>query len=339
MLGHSIFFNRTMRTITTAFGSLFASIVVARYNYNTTPWTEQERFLLKLMYGQKEKFVQALQGDPTNSEKTQVSLPLMAYNFLGLEYDPKRKQQTTIQNYNVNPSGQLISQYVPVPYNFHYQVYIYVRNIIEGEQILEQILPFFTPGYTLTVNMVPAMGITQAIPVNLNSITYENDSEGVRTTDTRYILWTLDFTVMGSLYGPISTGGGLIKEAITNIYNWSKTDGKSLVLLMNPNSGNGNFIPGEIIFQGQTPQSSNASAIVQDWSNTTNRLLITDAQGLFYTNNLLQGSQSGSTRTIQNYEIIPQIVETIDITPIPPTANIGTPYTYDIDKTFYDTAI
>ena len=171
MLGNSIYYNRVIRNITTGFGSIFSNIVLARYNYQTNPWIEQERFLLKFVFGQKEKFIQALEGDPTNSKKVQITLPIAAFNFLGLQYDKNRKNQTTLQNFNLNNSGNLLTQYNPVPYNFHYQVYIYVRNIVDGEQILEQILPFFTPDYTLNLNLIPSMNISQAIPVVLNSCT------------------------------------------------------------------------------------------------------------------------------------------------------------------------
>lgn len=331
MLGNSIYFWRIIRNITTGFASIFSNIAVVRYNYTTNPWTEQQRFLLKLMFGQKEKFIQALQGDPTNSKKVQITLPILAYNFLGLEYDKNRKGQTTLQNYNVTNQGNMISQYAPIPYNFHYQIYIYVREIIDGEQILEQILPFFTPDYSLTINLVPSMNISQAIPVILNSATYELLNEGDNQTSTRYILWTLDFTIMGWLYGPTSSGS-VIKEVIANIYNWPEAESdKSIILVLNHNSGNGTYIPGEIVFQGLSIENSNATAIVQDWSNTTNRLLITDAQGMFYTNNILNGSISGANLTIQNYEIVPTLISTITVTPIPPTANIGQPFTYDIN--------
>lgn len=337
MLGNSIFFNRTIRNITTAFGSLFSNIVIARYNYNTNPWTEQERFLVKVLFGQKEKYIQILTNDPTNTEKIQIALPIIAFNFLGLKYDATRKGQTTLQNYNVNSSGNLVSQYAPVPYNFHYQAYVYVRNIIDGEQIIEQILPFFTPDYTVTINMVPSMGITQSIPFLLNSATYELLNEGTSQTDTRYILWTLDFTAMGYLYGPTTTAanGGYIREAIISIYNWEDLDGTNVILLLNPSSVNGTFLDNEIIYQGATQMTSNASAVVTNWSNGTSQLTISNAEGMFYTGTKVFGATSGAFGTILNYNIIPQLLETIDVTPKPLNANVSNVDGYNVVVTDY----
>lgn len=323
MLGNSIYFWKIIRNITTGFGSIFSNIVIARYNYSTTPWTEQQRLLVKLEEGEKEKYIQALQGDPTNSKKVQITLPIMAYCFLGMEYDKTRKLQTTQQNFNVTSQNTLLTQYSPVPYNFHFQIYIYVRTKIDGEQILEQILPFFTPDYTLNINLIPSMNITQKVPVVLNSITYENKNEGGRETEIRYILWTLDFTVMGQLYGP-TNAQGLITEAIINLYDWKDTDGTDLVLLLNIDipASQGTYLPGEIVFQGKDLPSANATAYVNYWDSTIGRLSINNAKGMFYTNNLLQGVQSGASYNIINYEIIPSIIETITV-----TANT---YNYDI---------
>lgn len=326
MLGNSIFFNRTIRTITTAFGSLFANIVIARYNYSTNPWTEQERFLVKLLFGQKEKYIQVLTNDPTNSEKVQIALPIIAYNFLGLAYDSTRKGQTTLQNQNVNSSGQMVSQFAPVPYNFHYQVYVYVRNIIDGDQIIEQILPFFTPEYSLNINLVPAMNITQAVPFLLNSATYELLNEGENKSDTRYILWTLDFTAQAYLYGPVSSGS-VIKEAMIGLSNWTDTDGSSLILLLNPNSGNGTFLPGETLYQGSSQVAANASAEVVSYSSGMNQITIAAAQGMFHTGTLVFGGTSGAYATVLNYNIIPQVEALIEVSVNPLTANASQPYT------------
>ena len=313
MLGNSIYYNRTIRKLTVGFGSIFSNIVVARWNYNTTPWTEQQRFILKVEEGEKEKYIQALEGDPTNSKKVQLTLPILSFSFLGMEYDKNRKGQTTLQNFNINNQGLLVSQYSPVPYNFHYQACIYVRTKTDGEQILEQILPFFTPDYTLNISLIPYMDITQAVPVKLNSTTYEMKNEGGRESDTRYILWTLDFTVMGWLYGPASTGS-IITEAIVDIYDWEETDGKTLALIVDNMIPSGTYLPGEIVFQGTNLQTANATAYVSSWEQQLGKVCINNAQGLFYTNNPLQGSTSGAIYNIINYEIIPSILETIEVT-------------------------
>src|ERR1700722_7993729 len=122
----SIFYNRTFRKIATAFGSLFTNTTLVRFNNDGT---ENERFIVPFAWGQKEKFQQSLQGDPQHDKKIQITLPTMAYNFMKMRYDPDRKQQSTIQNINQTPSKNILTQYMGVPYNFDFEVYVYTRTI------------------------------------------------------------------------------------------------------------------------------------------------------------------------------------------------------------------
>ena len=45
-------------------------------------------------------------------------------------------------------------------------------------QIVEQILPYFQPDYTLTIKDMEEMGIARDIPILLNSINYEDSYRG-----------------------------------------------------------------------------------------------------------------------------------------------------------------
>ena len=45
-------------------------------------------------------------------------------------------------------------------------------------QIVEQVLPFFQPDYTLTIKDMEDMGIARDIPIVLNSINYEDNYRG-----------------------------------------------------------------------------------------------------------------------------------------------------------------
>lgn len=332
----SIFYNRSVRRIFTAFASLFTNLTLVRYNNDGS---EQERFIVPFAFGQKEKYIQALQGDPQNDKKVQITLPQMAYTFVDLNYDSSRKLQTTLLNINQTPDHTVNSQYVPVPYNFDIEVYLYVRTFEDGFQIIEQILPFFTPDYTLRVNMIPSMDITQSIPIRLTGVNSTiTNYEGEREGETRFIQFTLSFTIMGWLYGPVNPGGSgghIIREAIVNIWNWKNTDGRYLHLVMQP-GGTGNYVHNEIVFQNSSTEHSNASAVVLDWSNTTNRIYVDNVDGTFTTNQTLHGAQSGAAWNLINYEITPQKIETITVTPIPPDVNVGDPFIYNVEKVFYN---
>ena len=156
----AIQFNNILRKITVGFGNLFNQIQMARYDENGN---EVERFFIPIQYAGKEKYVARLQGDPNLDRKVQVSLPAFSFCMSGLTYDSTRKQNTNIKKY-VQTSSGVSSQYNPVPYNFDFNLYIYVRNIEDGTQIIEHILPFFTPDYTIKLNLIPEMGVSKDIP-------------------------------------------------------------------------------------------------------------------------------------------------------------------------------
>jgi len=318
----STFYNRMIRKITVAFGDLFNNITLVRYNSDDT---EQERFIVPIDYAAKELYVMRIQGDPNLDKKVMMTLPRMSYELNGIEYDSSRKQMTNIKHFNQN-GNTTSSQYVPVPYNFDFSLYLYVRNIEDGNQIIEHILPYFAPDYTIKVNMIPEMGIVKEVPVILNDTKYEVTYEGDFTSDTRSVIWTLNFTVKGFIFGATSTAG-LIKTSITNILNNIPED-QNIVFNMN-SGGNGSYLLNELVYQGMNPSLSTASGKVVAWLPANNQLTLTNISGNFVSNNSpLIGGTSNAKWVFNSYNIVQKNYATITITPNPTTANANSNYTY-----------
>ena len=84
---------------------------------------------------------------------------------------------TAIANVDANVST-LQTTYTPVPYNFEIDLSIMVLNSDDGTQILEQILPYFTPEFQVTMNEMKTMGVKRDIPIILNNLSSEDDYEG-----------------------------------------------------------------------------------------------------------------------------------------------------------------
>lgn len=150
----------------------------------------------------------------------------MSFNLDSISYDSSRKNITTLQNFSYTTADGAKKQYAPIPYNFDFSFSIYVRNTEDGTQILEQILPFFTPDFTVTVDFINAMPQKYDMPIILNSVTSSVDYEGDMTT-TRLIIWDLSFTAKGyiwpaikssGLIGQFSTTSNEYGNVITNIY-------------------------------------------------------------------------------------------------------------------------
>jgi len=321
------YYNRTIRKLVVGFGNLFNDIKLVRYNPDLT---EAERFLVPIAYASKESYVMRLEEDLALDKKVQMTLPRFSFEMMGLSYDSSRKQNTNIKNVAYSSAGS-ISQYNPVPYNFDFNLYLYVRNIEDATQILEHIIPFFTPDYTIKINMVPEMGIIKEIPVILNSCTSDITYEGNREKDPRMIIWTLNFTVKGHIFGK-SSSTGLITHSITSIYNII-SDGDIVEFSINAASGTGTYQIGETVYQGYTPQTSIATAKVVLWTN--NKLHLTNINGDFVSTQPIYGVNTLANYKFTSYNLVPKKFVQIDVTPKPSTANATSSYTANTVITEY----
>jgi hypothetical protein len=167
--------------------------------------TEVERFKVPLSYGAKEKYLTRLASDPDLTKSIAISVPRISFDMVGMSYDSSRKGVTTNRNFSVGANNSsLKSQYGPIPYNFDFNLSVYVRNTEDGAQIMEQILPFFTPDFTVTMDFIPGMDQKYDMPIILNSVSTTTDYEGDMMS-TRLILWDLTFTAKAYIWPPVKT--------------------------------------------------------------------------------------------------------------------------------------
>ena len=316
-------YHRIIRKIVVAFGNVFNNISLARYDADGV---EQEHFLVPIVYGGKEKYVSRLEGDPSLDKKVQVTLPIMSFEMTDMSYDSTRKLNT---NQKLTHAGgaqnTTLAVYNPVPFNFDFELYAYVRNIEDGAQLMEKILPFFTPDYTISVNLVPEMGIVKQIPLILNDVSHEIDYEGDYNSKVRSIIWTLRFTVKGYLYGPVSESK-IIRSSITNILDDASLDGTNIDIKLT--RGRGTYLIGETVYQGYSYETATATAKVGYWLPTANTLTISDVHGHFVTGANVIGYKSNSTWNANNYLVQPGVSATITITPNPSNVILPNNYTY-----------
>ena len=213
MLG-STFYHQTVRKYVAVFGTLFNDLNVERKN---SSGIVIEKFKVPLAYGPKQKWLLAIQESTLSRKVSAIRVPRMGFALTGLAYDSVRKLNTIGRNIAANTAAgtsSLMTQYNPVPYNFDFSLFILVKNAEDGTQILEQILPYFTPEFTVTINTIQEMGIKADIPIVLNSADVADEYEGELAT-ARTITWTLSFTMRGYVYPDIKTGT-VIKTVVVN---------------------------------------------------------------------------------------------------------------------------
>jgi len=217
MLGNRQFYHETIRNIIVGFGTLFNDIHVVRKN-NSGVVTQSMK--VPLAYGPKQKWLARLDQDAGLDSKVAITLPRMGFEIQNLTYDPARKLNRVQKFKKVKSSAssadKLDTQFMPVPYNLNIQLYVMAKNSDDALQMVEQILPYFQPDYTLTIKDMPEMGVARDIPIVLNSINYEDSYQG-NYAERRAIMYTLDFTTKFYLYGPV-TSSKVIKTVQVDQY-------------------------------------------------------------------------------------------------------------------------
>jgi len=340
MLGNKHFYNRTMRKVIVAFGSMFNDIVLQRYTANGE--TAKTHFKVPLSYGAKEKYITRITSDPNLTKAVQSVVPRISFELSGLDYDTTRKQISSVMNFAANTSNptatsgtrNLKTQYVPVPYNFQFNMSLYVRNTEDGTQILEQILPFFTPDFTVTVDFISDMDQKYDMPVVLTSVTPSIEYEGDMTT-TRLIIWDLTFTAKGYIWPPVKEGK-IIRQANTNLYieTASKSAQKVFVDYANNSfnvaSGKSNyFLDEETIFATKTTDGKNidVKGDLAFFSNSNNGIVVvSNINTLLKANDIIEGVTSHASYTVTKVENEPLKTVIIITQPDPATANAEDEY-------------
>jgi hypothetical protein len=136
-----------------------------------------------------------------------------------MTYDGERKltNMTRVSKGITNVNDRVKTQFTPTPYNLEFDLNIMTKYTEDGSKILEQIIPFFKPEFTVTAKMIDGMDILVDIPVVLNSIRSEDTYEG-SYEERRSLIWTLSFTLKGYYYGPV-TEKKIIKFIDVNSYS------------------------------------------------------------------------------------------------------------------------
>jgi len=213
------YYNQTLRKLTLAFGGLFDEI----YVQNKTSDGVAEKINVPITYSGKEKFIRRLTEASSISDNVKLEsiLPLLGFEITNLQYDPVRKinklntksRSVKIDEQNTNT----YQSYAEVPYNVQYGLYCFTRTIEDNLQIIEQILPYFSPEFIVTLNM-NELDVNVDVPIVLNSTNLTETYEGDMSS-RRMIVSTFSFTAKAHIYGRIKEGGsGIIKEVDINIF-------------------------------------------------------------------------------------------------------------------------
>lgn len=219
------FYHDTLRRYVILFGTLFNDVWINREDENGNV---KQSIKVPLAYGPREKFLARIEGiesqrDPLQQPFSMV-LPRMGFEITGFNYAPERKLPTRKHFAKSNNTDEDKDNYIynPVPYDISFSLSIFVKNTTDGTRIIEQILPYFTPEWTSTVQLIDDPDVTLDIPLVLTGTNQDDVYEG-SFEERRALIWTLDFTMKGFFFGPVYKQE-VIKLANTQIFDASLYD-------------------------------------------------------------------------------------------------------------------
>ena len=200
------FYHEKIRKCVSLFGRLFNNLYVIRKNSAGSVISQVK---VPLSYAPKQKYLERIRENPDLSANSQVALklPRMSFEITNFIYDTTR-QLTKTSTFNTVGSTNTGRKkfFPPVPYTINFQLNVYAKTQDDALQVVEQILPFFNPQYTVTVKPFTTDYPTfkEDIPIIIQGLSFQDDFEGA-IESRRTIIYTLDFEMKASFHGPIST--------------------------------------------------------------------------------------------------------------------------------------
>lgn len=226
MFSGTHFYNQTMKKAVAVFGTIFNNIKIVRLG------TTEER--VPIAYGPRKKFLARIQADTVaaTDKSIAIKLPRMSFEITSIDFDSATKLNRL--NKRVLPvTGETAKSNVvfqSVPYTISMQLNIFAKNQDDALQIFEQILPTFTPEYTVTIKDMEGPGTLTDVPIILTGTSIQDDYEGDFQT-RRTLIYSLDFTMKVKFTGGV-TEGKIIRQVDTHFY--SDTENRAALRAANP---------------------------------------------------------------------------------------------------------
>lgn len=208
MFGH--FYHSQLRTYALLMANLFNNISIKR----------KDKGLIKVpvTYGSKEAFnmkINQLLQKPVGGDTelgVETILPRMNVQLIDVIYDGQAKTRTTASGIHFQESGKNKKQYNVWPCKITYELNIQTRYQDDMYQIVEQILPYFTPYFIQEIkeHFDGDFEINHKVPIEIVGIQPDEQQAG-GPNERRRLEWSIQFAVRGYLYPPTETLGNIIK--------------------------------------------------------------------------------------------------------------------------------
>jgi len=205
------FYNETIRKTVIAFGTLFNNITIKKYG---TDGKSISQIKVPIAYGPIQRFLARIEQQPNFDDNVAISLPRLSFQLTSYVYDASRKASPVQKFTMLSPAAKtkVKKMFMPVPYDVGFRLSFAAKLQDDALQIIEQILPFFQPSYSVTINMLEGVDEKRDIPFTLTNVGFVDEYEGDFST-RRFIQYDLDFVAKTYFYQEVPTDeNGIIKK-------------------------------------------------------------------------------------------------------------------------------
>lgn len=181
------FYHKSIKKVISTFGSLFSDVMVQA-------GTDQI-IKVPIHYAHKQKFIEvATNNIDVRNMYVDITLPVMGFEVTSFTYAPERMTNPmNVQNIRPVNSDEVNFLFTSIPYSLTIELYIATNTVDEGYQIIEQIVPFFTPQLTITISDIDFHNIKTNLTFDLTSFSQDIQNEG-SFDDKRVCLFNFSFT-------------------------------------------------------------------------------------------------------------------------------------------------
>jgi hypothetical protein len=217
---NTYFYHEIIRKTVVSFGTLFNQIHIRHKDSDDVNISD---IRVPIGYGPTQKFLARIRQQPDLNKPVAITLPRMSFEMTSIQYDSTRKAPVTQTFKTHGEDGSIKKVFMPVPYNIGFELSVIAKLQDDALQVVEQILPFFQPAFTMTIDLVDSIGEKRDIPIVLDSVSFQDDYEG-DFSNRRILIYTFQFTAKTYLFGPISdTNDGLIRKVQVDLYTGTDT--------------------------------------------------------------------------------------------------------------------
>lgn len=199
-LSKTHYFHNIARKYIVAFYQLMSGYSIKRYNDKGQVMQE---IPVAVTYAGKTKLFYYLQRNEETRSANMV-LPRIGFIITDMVYDSTRRINPINEQTVVADSGDIVTfNHSGAPYNITVACSVFAKNMDDLLQIVEQIVPKFTPDAAINIKEIPEFDISRDVSVNLNSVNFAIESE-FGEEDGRILIADMDFTIKGMFYRPIT---------------------------------------------------------------------------------------------------------------------------------------